>query len=173
MESGHSPNTRRGDRVARGRPGRPRFSEPTEVGRARDAPCPRLCRSRSTKNKTAIGSRGWINAALTRRYRARRVRSRCGTLRHAGFASVACRSPNTFTFFLRFPGDATPGRVSCCSPSRGAWRARGRSPGWRLKAADPEEPVGSRSYPTGGEPALPGSVGWRWFRMRLQSVVVR
>ena len=42
--------------------------------------------------KTAIGSRGWINAALTRRYRARRVRSRCGTLRHVGFALVAAEA---------------------------------------------------------------------------------
>ena len=44
--------------------------------RRQGTPYLRLCRSRSTKNKTAIGSRGWINAALTRRYRARRVRSR-------------------------------------------------------------------------------------------------
>jgi len=164
VETGPSPTRVGAIGLLRADPGGPDLPEPTEAAQARDGPYLRLCRSRSTKNKTAIGSRGWINAALTRRYRARRVRSRCGTLRQVGFALVACRSPNTFSFFLRFPGDATPGRVSCCSPSRVAWRARGRSPGWRLKAPDPEAPAGSRSYPTGGEPALPGSVGLRWFR---------
>ena len=92
-------------------PGRPGCSGPTPADpvcrnqqkwRRQETPCLRLCRSRSTKNKTAIGSRGWFNAALARRYRARRVRSRCGTLQHAGFASLACRSPNTFSFFLVF-----------------------------------------------------------------------
>src|SRR6516165_888679 len=139
-------DTRRGDPVAPGRPRRPDLPEPTEVAQARDAPYLRLCRSRSTKNTTAIGSRGWINAALTRRYRARRVRSRCGTLQHAGFASLACRSPNTFSLF-RFPGDTTRGRVT----------------GF-LRAADPEAQAGSRSYPTEGEQAPPGSVGLPWFR---------
>jgi len=53
-------------------------------------PYPRQCRSRSTKNKTAIGSRGWINAALTRRYRARRARSsRCGTSDKCKFVGSA------------------------------------------------------------------------------------
>ena len=164
VETGPSPTRVGAIGLLRADPGGPDLPEPTEAAQARDGPYLRLCRSRSTKNKTAIGSRGWINAALTRRYRARRVRSRCGTLRHVGFALVACRSPNTFSFFLRFPGDATPGRVSCCSPSRVAWRARGRPVGWRLKAPDPEAPAGSRSYPTGGEPALLGSVGLRWFR---------
>jgi hypothetical protein len=50
------------------------------------------------------------------------------------------------------------------SPSRGARRDRGRSMGWRLKALDPEEPAAWRSYPLGGGPALPGSVGWRCLR---------
>ena len=59
--------------MLRADPGKPDLPEPTEVAQARDAPYLRLCRSRSTKNKTAIGSRGWINAALTRQYRARRV----------------------------------------------------------------------------------------------------
>jgi len=78
--------------LLRADPGGPDLPEPTEAAQARDGPYLRLCRSRSTKNKTAIGSRGWINAALTRRYRARRVRSRCGTLRHVGFALVAAEA---------------------------------------------------------------------------------
>jgi len=69
-------DTCRGDRVARGR--RTRFAGTnrggTGKGRALPAPMPVA----QPKNKTAIGSRGWINAALTRRYRARRVRSAAG-----------------------------------------------------------------------------------------------
>src|SRR6516165_3280222 len=85
-------DTRRATWLLRADPGGPDLPEPTEAAQARDGPYLRLCRSRSTKNKTAIGSRGWINAALTRRYRARRVRSRCGTLRHVGFALVAAEA---------------------------------------------------------------------------------
>jgi hypothetical protein len=51
--------------------------------------------------KTAIGSRGWINAALTRRYRARRVRSRCGTPPTcAGFARSHAGACILFSSFV-------------------------------------------------------------------------
>ena len=92
METGPSPTRAGATWLLRADPGGPDLPEPTEAAQARDGPYLRLCRSRSTKNKTAIGSRGWINAALTRRYRARRVRSRCGTLRHVGFALVAAEA---------------------------------------------------------------------------------
>ena len=92
VETGPSPTRVEATRLLGADPGGPDLPEPTEAAQARDGPYLRLCRSRSTKNKTAIGSRGWINAALTRRYRARRVRSRCGTLRHVGFALVAAEA---------------------------------------------------------------------------------
>ena len=145
VETGPSPTRVGATGLLGADPGGPDLPD-QQKWRRQGTPYLRLCRSRSTKNKTAIGSRGWINAALTRRYRARRVRSRCGTLQHAGFASLACRSPNTFSFF-RFPGDTTRGRVT----------------GF-LRAADPEAQAGSRSYPTEGEQAPPGSVGLPWFR---------